>query len=209
VDGVRPGWTVAEQHDDQLLSQRLLSGDQSVLESILRAYGPAIAGWLRHKYEQRLDREEIRDVLSTALWKLWYVRERYDPAKSSLRSFFFLLARHEAVDTLKSGWHSSRRYEVRLGDAANSIADKTPVVPPDPDPGGDDEHSKKIRDLKTCMDNLNESSRRILWDDACSNNDGVPSGILAQELNISESAVRVARKRGLDKLREAMKKLGY
>jgi RNA polymerase sigma factor (sigma-70 family) len=200
---------VAEQHDDQLLRQRLINGDSSVLESILRAYGPAIAGWLRQKYQQQLDREEIRDVLSTALWRLWNVRERYDPAKSSLRSFFFLLARHEAVDTLKSGWHSSRRYEVRLGDAVNGIAGKAPSAAADLNPEEDDKHSKKIRDLKTCMDNLNESSRRILWDDACSNDDGVPSGILAQELNISESAVRVARKRGLDKLREAMKKLGY
>jgi RNA polymerase sigma factor (sigma-70 family) len=200
---------VADQGDDQLLSQRLLNGDPSVLESILRAYGPPISVWLRHKYEQRLDREEIRDVLSAALCKLWYVRERYNPAKSSLRNFFFLLARHVAVDMLKSGWHSSRRYEVCLGDAANGIADKALPGPPDLDPGGDDKHSKKIRDLKACMDNLNESSRRILWDDACSNDDGVPSGILAHELNISESAVRVARKRGLDKLREAMKKLGY
>jgi RNA polymerase sigma factor (sigma-70 family) len=186
-----------------------LNGDPAVLESILRAYGPGIAGWLRHKHEQRLLREEIRDILSTALWKLWNARERYDPARSSLRSFFFLLARNEAVDTLKSRWHSSRRHEVPLGDAANGIADKARSALPEVDPVGADVHSKKIRDLKACMDNLNESSRRILWDDACSNDDGVPSGILAQELRISESAVRVARKRALDKLREAMKKLGY
>jgi RNA polymerase sigma factor (sigma-70 family) len=199
---------VAEQHDDQLLRRRLSDGDQSVLESILRAYGPTIAGWLRNKYRQQLNREEIRDVLSTALCRLWNVRDRYDPAKSSLRGFFFLLARHEAVDMLKSAWHSSRRCEVQLGDSANGIADRAPSAPADLDPGPDDGHSRMIHDLKTCMDDLNESSRRILWHDACSD-DGVPSAILAQELNISKSAVRVARKRGLDKLREAMKKLGY
>jgi RNA polymerase sigma factor (sigma-70 family) len=200
---------VAEAHDDQRLRQRLLDGDSSVLESILRAYGPTIAGWLRHKYDQQLDREEIRDVLSAALWKLWNSRERYDPAKSSLRGFFFLLARHEAVDILKSGWHSSRRCEVNLGNSASGIADRAPAAPADVVPEGDDGKAKIFRDLKTCMDKLNESARRILWDDACSHDNGVPSGILAQELKISESAVRVARKRGLDKLREAMKKLGY
>jgi RNA polymerase sigma factor (sigma-70 family) len=209
VGEVHAGFTVAEQHDDQPLSQRLLNNDPSVLESVLRAYGPAIAGWLSHKHEQRLDREELRDILSTALSKLWEVRERYDPAKSSLRSFFFLLARHAAIDVLKSRWHSSRRNEVHLGDAANDIAEKATSAPAHLDPAGDHERSKKIRDLKACMDNLNDSSRRILWDDACSKDDGVPSGILAKELNLSESAVRVARKRGLDKLREAMRKIGY
>jgi RNA polymerase sigma factor (sigma-70 family) len=199
---------VAEQHDEQLLRQRLSDGDQFVLKSILRAYGPTIAGWLRHKYRQQLNREAIDDVLSTALCRLWDVRDRYDPAKSSLRGFFFLLARHAAVDMLKSGWHSSRRREVQLGDSVNGIADKASSAPAELDPERDDGHAKMIRDLKTCMDNLNESSRRILWNDACGD-DGVPSGVLAQELHISKSAVRVARKRGLDKLREAMKKLGY
>jgi RNA polymerase sigma factor (sigma-70 family) len=200
---------VAQEHDDQLLGQRLLNSDQSVLESILRAYGPAIAGWLRHKHENRLDREEIRDVLSSAIVKLWDVRARYDPAKRSLRSFVFMLARNAAVDTLKSAWHSSRRYEVRLGDAAGAIAAKTLPEEDDLDPPGDDPHSQKIRDLTACMDDLNESSRRILWEDARSKESVTPAAILAQELNISESAVRVARKRGLEKLREAMRKLGY
>jgi RNA polymerase sigma-70 factor (ECF subfamily) len=202
-------WTVAEQEDDQLLRQRLQQGDPSVLESILRTYGPAIAGWLRHKYAPGLDREEIRDILSDALWKLWKGRERYDPAKSSLRSYFFLLARHQAVDTLKSGWHAARRCEVRLREDVNGLAGKKPAAPANPDRKDADGYARKLRDLMTCMDDLNESSRRVLWEDACSKDDGVPSGILAQELKLSESAVRVARKRGLDKLREAMKKLGY
>ena len=69
---------MSQKHDDHLLIERLSAGDSSVLESILRAYGPAIAAWMRQKYQSQLDREEIRDVLSAALWRLWSVRERYD-----------------------------------------------------------------------------------------------------------------------------------
>jgi RNA polymerase sigma factor (sigma-70 family) len=199
---------VAEQHDDQLLRRRLSDGDQSVLESILRAYGPKIEGWLRKKYRQQLDREEIRDVLSSALCRLWNVRAQYDPAKSSLRSFFQLLADHEAIDVIRSAWHRARTHEVRLGDLANGIADRAPSAPADFDPAPDNGHTKMIRDLRTCMDSLNESSRRILLNDA-SGDDSVPRAILAQQLSLSQSGIRVARKRGLDKLREAMKKLGY
>jgi RNA polymerase sigma factor (sigma-70 family) len=193
------------EHDGTRLGRRLSSGDSSVLELILRTYGPAVGGWLRHKYAGKLGSEDIRDILACSLWKLWRERERYDPSKSSLRSFFFLIARCEAVDMLRQG---SRVSEILLGDEAASIAAREPAARSASDPE-DRGRSQEIQDLNQCMSNLNESSRYILWADACSHGEVVPSEILARELDMSESAVRVARKRGLDKLRSGMKELGY
>jgi RNA polymerase sigma factor (sigma-70 family) len=193
------------EHDDTLLGRRLSSGDSSVLELILRTYGPAVGGWLRHKYAGRLGGEDIRDILACALWKLWRERERYDPNKSSLRSFFFLIARCEAVDLLRQG---SRVSEVHLDEEAAGIAarESTARAASDPEDRG---RSREIQDLNQCMRKLNESSRYILWADACSHGEVVPSEILAKELDMSESAVRVARKRGLEQLRRDMRELGY
>jgi RNA polymerase sigma factor (sigma-70 family) len=198
-----------EEHDDSLLGRRLSDGDCSVLDCILRAYGPRVGGWLRHKYAGRFGSQEIRDILAMALHKLWQERDRYDPAKASLRGYFFLIARCAAVDAIRQGRHSSHGREILLGDRADRIAARERAPSEDADLEADAERSQQVKDLSDCLDKLNESSRYIILADARSNDGVVASEILARELSMSESAVRVARKRGLDRLREAMGKLGY
>ncbi len=68
---------------------------------------------------------------------------------------------------------------------------------------------KKLQDLKTSFAKLPEVQQRILLADAATEDGVASSDVLAEELDIGEANVRVYRKRGLDRLREEMRKLGH
>lgn len=58
-----------------------------------------------------LSREDIDDVLSVGLYRVWMSRHRYDAARASLRIWFFRIVENAARDVLRHGWHKARRIE--------------------------------------------------------------------------------------------------
>ncbi len=87
--------------------RRFQAGDQTVLEDLLRILVPPIRVALRRKFFGQLDYHEIEDVIIVGFRKLWGVHSTYSPAKSPLEGFFYQIAYHEAVDTLKAQDESS------------------------------------------------------------------------------------------------------
>ena len=194
-------------HDDLDLIRRFKVGDQTVLENLLRILVPPIRVALRRKFFGQLDYHEIEDVIIVGFRKLWGVHSTYDPAKSPLKGFFYQIAYHEAVDTL-----SARRIEhgrlVPLGDRVDYCITSPPATP-DGEDDSDAPRSKLMTDLDTCLKFLSERERKILLADAHSHSGVANSQMLAGELGMSQSAVRVNRMRGLDKLRKLLGNLGH
>ena len=102
---------MASSESDTQLGHRLRSGDESVLEAILRTQGPSVRAVLRSKFFGSLTEPDFEDVLATALFRLWQSRERFDATQSSLRVWFFRIATNVARDVFKHGWHKARRLE--------------------------------------------------------------------------------------------------
>jgi RNA polymerase sigma-70 factor, ECF subfamily len=93
---------------DGLLAARLAAGDDQALAEIFDLLAPAV-------YTAALrilgNTSTAQDVVQEVFVQLWSHPERYDPAAGSLRSYLSLLARHRAVDLLRSDLRRVARQE--------------------------------------------------------------------------------------------------
>ncbi len=166
------------------------------LTALLRTHGPSIRGLLVKRFLGLLRDADLEDVLVIALHSVWRHREKFDPARGSLRAWFYRVADYAAQDLLKHGWQKSRQLEVVPDE---NFWRQTQSQPPVRTPAVHPATRELVHDV---MNELPEVQRRILWADAlCPDGGPANSEWLAAELGIPAGTVRVYRKRGLEKLR--------
>jgi RNA polymerase sigma factor (sigma-70 family) len=210
------GETMASQkgsEDENLrLAAGLLGGDEGALEAILRAYGPPIQRALEEKYCRTLrvlTREDIEDVLSVALHRLWEARTRYDHTKATLRTLLYCIAENVARDVLRSGWQKVRLRERCPGQGLmEQLPDPCTVKPADEEKA-ERPPTKTEKDLQEVLSELPEVQRKIIVADAAGKDDVASSSFLADELSIAVGTVRVHRSRGMERIRTEMRKRGH
>lgn len=94
--------------NDALLVARLAAGDDHALAEIFDLLGPSVyAGALRVLGNGAA----AQDVVQEVFVQLWSHPDRYDPAAGSLRAYLIVLARHRAVDVLRSELRRVARQE--------------------------------------------------------------------------------------------------
>ena len=126
-DHCRPAYHRVSLHhvgdSDVLLAARLGAGDDRALSEAFDRLGPAVyAGALRVLG----DAVAAQDVVQDVFVELWSHPGRYDPAAGPLRAYLVLLARHRAVDVVRSELRRVARQEnsYRL---APKLPDPTPL----------------------------------------------------------------------------------
>jgi RNA polymerase sigma-70 factor (ECF subfamily) len=93
---------------DVLLAARLGAGDDRALSEAFDRLGPAVyAGALRVLGDAAAAQDVVQDVFV----ELWSHPGRYDPAAGPLRAYLVLLARHRAVDVVRSELRRVARQE--------------------------------------------------------------------------------------------------
>ena len=195
------------------LALALLDNDESALDEILRLYGPDIIESLYSRFSKRMGAlryEDIEDVVSVALGKLWKARSTYDDTKQSIRVWSYCIAEHVALDVPKHGWYKARKIEecfeqdrleekperlVPAGSAAKGVDSK--------------KATKQANDLEIVLKKLPDDQRRIVMADATCRDGNASNGFLADELGIPAAHVRVYRGRAYATIRKEMKKLGH
>jgi len=84
---------------DALLAARLGAGDDHALAEVFDRLAPVVYGAaLRVLGENSAAQDVVQDVFV----ELWNRPDRYDPAAGSLRTYLIVLARHRAVDAVRS-----------------------------------------------------------------------------------------------------------
>ncbi len=185
------------------------------LRQLLQYEGGRVRAALLFRFRPALKAEDIEEILSLALQKAWQSRTQHDPAKGTLRAWFYCIAQRTAIDRLKSAATQRRLREVEWDAAADafSAADSPeaavgtlPTEDESTDPGADTAKSALKAALLNAMASLPEMQRRILWADALGSGGGQPptSEELGAELGLPAATVRVYRKRGMEKLRSLM-----
>lgn len=93
---------------DALLAARLAAGDDRALADVFDQLAPSVyGGALRVLGNGTAAQDVVQDVFV----ELWSHPERYDPAAGSLRTYLIVLARHRAVDLIRSEFRRLARQE--------------------------------------------------------------------------------------------------
>ena len=93
---------------DALLASRLAAGDDLALAEAFDRYGWAVYG---AALRVAGDGASAQDVVQDVSVELWSHPDRYDPAAGSLRTYLIVLARHRAVDLVRSELRRIARQE--------------------------------------------------------------------------------------------------
>ena len=115
---------------DALLTARLAAGDDHALAEAFDRLGSAVYGAaLRVLGEWTAAQDVVQDVFV----ELWSNPGRYDPAAGSLRTYLIVLARHRAVDQLRSELRrvarQERHYRLTPPEPAGTASDEVMTEP--------------------------------------------------------------------------------
>jgi len=180
-----------------LRNQQFTAFNEQDLEDLLLEHGPVVTSALERRYLGLLGRQDLEDVLTIALGRIWKARERIGGVRS-IRAWFLRIADNAAKDTLRLGWQKARRLEVELQfETGNTTASPIPIS---------STPSRKAAEVREIVEGLPEIQRKIVWSDALCPHGPVPADQLGRELGISPGNVRVYRKRALDRIRSEFAK---
>ena len=93
---------------DAFLASRLTAGDDVALAEAFDRFGRAVYGAALRVVG---DGASAQDVVQDVFVELWSHPDRYDPAVGSLRTYLIVLARHRAVDLVRSELRRIARQE--------------------------------------------------------------------------------------------------
>jgi RNA polymerase sigma-70 factor, ECF subfamily len=93
---------------DALLAARLAAGDDHALAEVFDRLAPAVLGSALRVLG---DDAAAQDVVQDVFVELWRHPGRYDPAAGTLRTYLTVLARHRAIDLVRSELRRVARQE--------------------------------------------------------------------------------------------------
>ena len=93
---------------DAVLAARLAAGDDHALAEVFDALGHSVYGSALRVLG---DNSAAQDVVQDVFVELWRHPGRYDPAAGTLRTYLSVLARHRAVDLVRSELRRVARQE--------------------------------------------------------------------------------------------------
>jgi RNA polymerase sigma-70 factor (ECF subfamily) len=135
---------------DALLALRLTAGDDLALAEAFDRFGAAAYGAARRVTG---DGASAQDVVQDVFVDLWGNPGRYDPAAGSLRTYLIVLARHRAVDLVRSELRRIARQERH-----HRLA---PGRPPS-SPGDDVLATDAAATIRAAVQALPDSQRRVV-----------------------------------------------
>jgi RNA polymerase sigma-70 factor (ECF subfamily) len=94
--------------DDALLAARLAAGDDHALAEVFDRLAPVVYGGALRVLG---DSTAAQDVVQEVFVELWRHPGRYDPAAGTLRTYLAVLARHRALDLVRSELRRVARQE--------------------------------------------------------------------------------------------------
>ncbi len=110
---------------DALLAARLAAGDDRALADVFDQLASSVYGGALRVLGNG---SAAQDVVQDVFVELWRHPDRYDPAAGSLRTYLMVLARHRAVDVMRSELRrvarQERHYRLTPADPPGSAGDQ-------------------------------------------------------------------------------------
>ena len=177
--------------DDRALVGRIASGDQVAFELAYDRHGGLVFGSLVRFLG---DREVAAEVAQDAFVALWRRASGYNADAGSLPAWLLAIARHRAIDRLRS---ESRRPNLAPVELLDDTGDSDPVL--DPQAFADRRWADSI--VRTVVSELPEAERRVV---ALAYADGLSQAAIADRLGVPIGTVKSRTRRALARLRTSL-----
>lgn len=113
-----------ERHEaDVQLLRRVAEGQESALRDLILTYSPAVNYLCKRICGDELSANE---VVSEVFWELWRRAATFDPRKSSVRSFLFMIARSRAIDVRRANSARHRALEAHREQVRSTTTNTQP-----------------------------------------------------------------------------------
>lgn len=178
---------------DALLAARLAAGDDRALAEVFDQLASSVYGGALRVLRSA---SAAQDVVQDVFVELWRHPDRYDPTAGSLRTYLIVLARHRAVDLLRSELRRVARQErhYRL----------TPADPPGA-PGDEVMAAETASMVRAAVQLLPDGQRRVvelayfegLTCREVANAMGIPEGTAKSRLRLAMAKLETALDRQL------------
>ncbi len=191
----------------QSLGERLRHSDGEALKEVYDRYATAVTSRLKVRFGNVLDDSDLDDVVSQALLRLWIYRNRYDPQRASLYTWFYLIARSLALEAIRRRASESQVYLSDLSSAQRDqltaeSADRTSMITTS-------SPSPELIAVDGLLAKLPEQDRRILLAFAEHQGQGSWASDLAVQWHVPASTVRSRKRRAMQRLREELESQGF
>lgn len=198
-----PSNNPAPDDGDRDTVQLLLARDARGLTRLLEQHGARVRAALRASFGGALSDSDLDDALSTASFRAWRKVATFDPARGTLRAWFYVVCRNAAHELLRA----RRRAGLELrGDELEQVAD--PASPAD--------HAELLPEpprafteaLRACVAELPRLQRLVVEADLQSDF-VVDADELARRLGTTRNSVYVSRSNARKALKQALLARGF
>ena len=167
--------------------QRVAAGDQSAVRVFVERYSAAL--WsLTRKYCGNT--AEAEDAVQDIFVELWEKADRFDPGKASEYTFVTMIARRRLIDRLRRKGRSMPM--VPLTESAEPVQTQADPL----------EQDDTVRQAQQALNNLPESQQQVIRHSIY---DGLTHSQISEKLGLPLGTVKTHARRGLMKLRDALK----
>jgi RNA polymerase sigma-70 factor, ECF subfamily len=183
--GWRSGTVRAVGSSGSLLAARLAAGDDRALAEAFDEFGPAV-----HAVARQIlgDAAAAQDVVQEVFVDLWCHPQRFDETLGTLRTYLTLVARHRALDVIRSEQRRSGREERHAR-----------LLPPPPRPSPEEEvaDADTVSTVRAAVRSLPEDQRRVV---ELAYFDGLSYRDVARRIGIPEGTAKSRVRLALAKL---------
>lgn len=177
---------------DEILEQRLISGDEAALDELITALAPAVAGTLKSFFGGALPMADIEEITADAFITLWYERAKLRTGHTE--GYLMTVAKNKARNRIRDN-NYLRTVDIDETEAADDFTVAEGIE--------DDEAAKA---LSSALDTLDEKDKEMLLRRYYY---GQSSQHIAEALGMTASNVRVRMMRAKQQLRDILTKGGF
>jgi RNA polymerase sigma factor (sigma-70 family) len=195
-----PGSAAQAQHTLGTLMYRVALRDQAAFKQLYDATSHCLLGIVMRMLRERAWAE---DVLQEIYVSVWNTAPNYSAVKSQPMTWLMTIARHRALDALRST-RTERQHRVRQAPSADDDDNGVPDVP-DQRSGPLDQllHSAEAERLRHCLQGLDPTQRQAI---ALAFYDGLTHTELALHMHQPLGTVKAWVRRGLERLRPCLER---
>ena len=178
---------------DVLLVQQINQGDDQAFATFYDRFAPGLFSMI---FAILRDQKESEDVLQEAFIQMWKRTSTYDATRSSLFTWSVMIARHKAIDRLRSRQRQSRLAEA-VANEPDDITASAPVERADQQLARSDERER----VRAALSQLGAAQREAL---DLAFFAGLSQTQISEKLGTPLGTVKARIRRGLMALREVL-----